>query len=343
MNQDWERFLRASGVPVAGDRVDHLSPATTELAAAQQGPVLLDLSDQGLLEFTNVDAESFLQNQLSNDIAALDAHSWQYAAYCSAKGRMLASLLLWRAVGGFRAQLPRTLRESTRQRLGKFVLRARVQIEDHTDTTVALGVAGPGAAELIESVLGSVPAATMGKLERSGACLLRLNSERFQLLCAASVAQDLWHDLGKQARVVGTAVWDWLLVHEGIPVITLATQDQLVPQMANFEAIGGVSFHKGCYPGQEIVARTQHLGRIKRRTYLAHVDSSSAPRSGDALYSLDLPGQSTGIVLNVAPALPTGHDLLATIQVESAARSEVHWGTPDGPSLRFSPLPYTVT
>ena len=126
----------------------------------------------------------------------------------------------------------------------------------------------------------------------------------------------------------------------GIPMITAATQDQFVPQMVNLEVIGGVNFQKGCYTGQEIVARSQYLGKLKRRMFLAHAEVEAAP--GDSLYSVDMDGQATGTVVNVAPAAEGGFDLLAVMQVESAKSSQMHLKALDGPALTLKSLPYSL-
>jgi len=149
-------------------------------------------------------------------------------------------------------------------------------------------------------------------------------------------------ELGRHARPAGAAVWDWLEIQTGIPTITSPTQDRFVPQMLNLERVGGVSFQKGCYPGQEIVARTQHLGAIKRRTYLAHVDASATPSAGSELYSADLGEQASGTVVNAAPAPDGGFDLLAVIQVASAQSQPIHLGSPAGPILELRTLPYSL-
>jgi folate-binding protein YgfZ len=123
--------------------------------------------------------------------------------------------------------------------------------------------------------------------------------------------------------------------------VTARTQDEFVPQMANLELLGGVSFHKGCYPGQEVVARTQHLGKTKRRMLLAHIDGAT-PAPGDPLFSEDLGDQASGMIVNAAPAPGGGCDVLAVVHAPSAAASTVHLGSLTGAALRFRPLPYAV-
>jgi folate-binding protein YgfZ len=151
----------------------------------------------------------------------------------------------------------------------------------------------------------------------------------------------VWQALATHATPVGAPVWDWLRLNAGIPMIVAATQELFVPQMVNLEAIGGVSFQKGCYPGQEIVARSQYLGKMKRRMFLAHVDTLAAP--GDSLYSADVPGQATGTVVNAAPAPDGGFDILAVAQIESARTQTLHLKADDGAALALKPLPYNVS
>jgi folate-binding protein YgfZ len=163
---------------------------------------------------------------------------------------------------------------------------------------------------------------------------------RCMLLLAASAAMDIWSALAGQVRPAGIHAWEWSDVHNGIPWITVANQDQFVPQMLNLDLMGGVSFKKGCYPGQEIVARTQHLGKIKRRMFLAH--SPEPAQTGMELHSADVGGQSNGRVVTAVPAVQGGSDMLVVVQRESAEGSCVHLGAADGPSLQFLPLPYSL-
>jgi tRNA-modifying protein YgfZ len=136
-------------------------------------------------------------------------------------------------------------------------------------------------------------------------------------------------------------VWNLLDIRAGIAWITPATQEQFVAQMTNYELIGGVDFKKGCYPGQEIVARTQYLGKLKRRMYRIHVDSALA--AGDELFSADFDGQASGMIVNAAPAPNGGFEALAVIQIESAASQTMHVRTIDGPILKILDLPYAIS
>ena len=165
------------------------------------------------------------------------------------------------------------------------------------------------------------------------------------LVIVPEKASAIWEGLSREAVPVGVSCWDWLEIKAGIPVITPATQEQFVPQMANLEAIGGVSFQKGCYPGQEIVARSQYLGKIKRRMYLANIRpgvSGNPVEAGDELFGADMGEQSVGMVVNASPSPDGGFDVLAVIQTSSVEAATVHWKSLAGPSLQIMPLPYSL-
>jgi folate-binding protein YgfZ len=136
-------------------------------------------------------------------------------------------------------------------------------------------------------------------------------------------------------------VWQWLTIRAGVPVITAATQDAFVAQTANWDILGGIDFGKGCYTGQEIIARTQYLGRLKERTYLFHVDLPIVA-SGDRIFSTAFAEQPCGTVVNTAPAPGGGCDLLAVLQIAAAERGDARLGAADGPPLAALPLPYPI-
>ena len=156
----------------------------------------------------------------------------------------------------------------------------------------------------------------------------------------AEKAPEIWDRLVPTLKPVGTPCWEWLDISRGLPWVTGPTQEAFVPQMANLELLGAINFKKGCYPGQEIVARAQYRGEVKRRLRLARVRSDTAPVPGQDLFSDDQAKQSAGTVVNAAPAPEGGFDLLAVVQLEAAASSTVRLGSPIGPVLHFRALPY---
>lgn len=309
------------------------------LAATAASDGVADLSHLGVLSIAGADARTFLHGQVTADVAGLAGDASTLGAYCSAKGRMLASFRLWQAEDRYLMVLSRSLVPAIEKRLRMFVLRSRVTIADDTARVVLLGAAGPGAADAVRA-LGTAPVETHRVAPLPGGHAIRLPGERFLIAVGQDAAEATRQSLAARLRRADPSWWEWLDIAQGEPLVTAATQDEFVPQMVNLELIGGVSFTKGCYPGQEIVARTQYLGKSKRRMFLAHVDAEAA--AGDTLFAEDLGDQASGTVVNAAPAPGGGCDLLAVVHAASAAGSAVRLRSLSGPALAFRPLPYAV-
>jgi folate-binding protein YgfZ len=244
---------------------------------------------------------------------------------------MLATFLVTRSGVGYLLQLPRVLVEPIAARLQKYVLRAKVTLTDASDTIALLGLGGPRAAELIATVLGEAPTGPLQVVSRDGVTVIALEGECYELTVAPERAAALWDQLSEVAHPAGGSAWEWRRIAAGIPWITPATQEAFVPQMANLEQVGAVSFSKGCYPGQEIVARAQYLGEVKRRLFRGHSDGQSA--EGQELFALAGSTQSIGMVVNAAPAPGGGTDFLAVVQTEVAESGGAHVGGFSGPRV----------
>ena len=303
---------------------------------------IYDLSQLGLICFSGEEAQRFLQNQLSCDVEGLTPNRSTYGSYCTPKGRVLATFLLWRSEQGYFMQLPAALCEPIRQRLSKFILRSKVKATDASNAFARFGIAGNGAGTMLKPIFGDAPAAMHEVRHPRDATLIKLPVDRFEAVVKTEKAATIREALRENAGEAASRTWNWLEIRAGIPMITPATQEEFVPQMVNLDLIGGVSFTKGCYPGQEIVARMHYRGGLKQRMHLAHLESDTAPQPGDKLYSPELGGQSCGMIVNAAPLPEGGYDALAVIQMSSVEAGQVHWATPQGPALRFLALPYHV-
>jgi len=341
MLSDWNDFLIDQGAVLAEGKITHFRDIATELQAVESGTILADLSDQAIIAVQGDDAETFLHGQLTNDVKRLKDDRLQLNGYCSPKGRLLASFFLWKQNGQYLLQLPMALREPIQKRLTMFVLRAKAKLTDASNEMIRIGVAGINAEALIRDLMGVDAPEPMRVFQGNKATVLGLGPSRFEILTGPQQATVIWRELSKTATAVGTDRWNWLGIHAGEPTILPATQEQFVPQMINFELIGGVNFQKGCYPGQEIVARTQYLGKLKRRMYLAHIAADNV-MPGDELFSTDFQNQASGMIVNAALAPGGGFDALAVIQIESAQNHTVHHKSLDGPALNMLPLPYTL-
>ncbi len=305
-------------------------------------PVTCELSRYGLIRFTGEDAQTFLHNQLSCEVSALASGRVTYGAYCTPKGRILASFLLWRSEQGFFMQLPSSLREAMQKQLSKFILRSKVKAADASGDWTLIGVAGTDAAVLVQRVIGQAPQGECGVAHTSDATVIRLPGERFEIAAAKDKALRILDGLAAGAEKTEAEHWEWLDIRAGIPTVTPATQEAFVPQMVNLDVIGGVSFEKGCYPGQEIVARMHYRGTLKQRMYLVNIAGSENPQAGDKLYGGGFGDQACGTIVNAARSPGDGYDALAVIQIAGADAGGIHWKTLEGPLLKLLPLPYAV-
>ena len=336
----WHDFLRERGASFVDATVADFGDARAELGAARDTAVLCDLTPWGVIALEGPDAAGFLQGQLTNDVTRLETGASQRSAWCSPKGRVLANFLLRRAAAErFELLLPAALIEPIAKRLRMYVLRADVDVADASDRTVRLGLGGPAAAACIAATVGVTPS-VHHSTALEDASLVVLADNRFLLLATPESAPVWWDTLVKRARPAGFVCWEWLTVRAGVPVVTPATQDRFLPQMLNLDALDAIAFDKGCYTGQEIVARTQYLGRLKERLALAHVDAPP-PATGARLYASAFGDQPCATVASTAPAPGGGADLLAVAQI-AALGEGLRLEHRDGPPVALLPLPYAV-
>jgi len=300
------------------------------------------IAARGLIRFAGEDTRPFLHTQLTCDVAGLAADGATYGGYCTPKGRMLATFLLWPVEDGVLLQLPAMLREPVQKRLSMYILRSKVRATDASGDYAQFGIAGDGAGKLVERLLDA-PAASMLRVTRAGGGMaLKLPLDRYLLLVPRAQEQRIAAELAAHTQPAGEALWNLLDVEAGIGNVLPETQEQFVPQMLNLDAIGGVSFNKGCYPGQEIVARMHYLGRVKERMHLARLPADAKPRAADKLYGADLGAQACGMIANAAAAPDGSSHVLAVIQLSSVAAGAVRWKAVDGPALEILPLPYAL-
>ena len=297
------------------------------------------LSHLGLIAVEGDDASSFLHNQLTNDVLELNDTTARLAGYCSPKGRLLATLQVWQSENRIWLMLPREILPAIQKRLQMFVMRSKVKLTDSSDSSSIIGLVNPDAS-LLAPHFPDLPAEAYAMRQSAAGTLIRqpdpAGMTRYVWVSSPEQAQALFDS----APSAAASLWRWSEIQAGIPQITLPTQEQFVPQMINFEIVGGVSFRKGCYPGQEIVARSQYLGKFKRRMMLASVSADSAP-AGTEVFADSDPDQPCGMLVNAEQ----GPDGVIACLVEmklDAIGQPVHLGAADGPLLHFSSLPYAL-
>ena len=291
----------------------------------------------GAIRATGADAATFLQGQLTNDVAGLSESQACLAGFCSAKGRLQATFVVWReSAESFLLVCSKDLLASTLKRLTMFVLRAKCRLTDASGEIALWGFAGASASTLLD---GALPWQRRQVAEHS---IVRLpDAESLVRALVAAPAADA--AVAANVPALDLDAWRWLDVRSGIVTITAATVDRFVPQMVNFELVGGVDFKKGCYPGQEVVARSQYRGTTKRRTFLFECDA--LPKAGDDVFpggDEGGVGEAVGTVAAAATA-PGSGSASALIEVRLAGLgSDLRLGSATGPQLRQVELPYPV-
>lgn len=302
---------------------------------------LVTLTDQGLIRASGADAASFLHNLLTNDIEHIPAGGARNAGLCTAKGRLIASFLIWREGEDFLLQLSADILPAILKKLSMYVLRSKVKLTDLAAERVLVGVSGPQAVDAVKS-LGAQAGDAMTTASFDGGTAVRLDEQRFILSIQSDKSGAILAKLATQTQAAGLDAWHLGEIAAGIPRIVAATQEAFVPQMVNYEvaAVGGVSFQKGCYPGQEIVARTQYLGKIKRRMYRGKLDTPFP--AGTDVFTSESGDQHCGAIVLTAPSPAGGYESLLVVQSSGAEAGEVHVGSPTGPRAQLLEMPYTV-
>lgn len=287
------------------------------------------ISHLGVIRVQGDDAASFLHGQLTNDFALLDLQHARLAAFCSAKGRMQASFIGFkRAADDILLICSRDLLAQTLKRLSMFVLRAKAKLTDATGDFQILGLIGD-----------AVPEAT------SAPWTLRTDgtSHTVHLYPAAGQPRAMWiapvGTPAPQGNALSPETWLWSEVASAVATLSAPVYELFVPQMLNYESVGAVNFKKGCYPGQEVVARSQFRGTLKRRAYLVHAEQPLTV--GAEVFAANDAEQATGTVVQAAPSPTGGWDALVSMQTSSATEALTS-PSPEGVALQIQPLPYAL-
>lgn len=295
------------------------------------------LTHTGLIRAQGEDAAKFLHGQLTNDFSLLDMSHARLAGFCNAKGRLQASFIGFkRSPTDILLLCSPDILAATLKRLSMFVMRAKLKLTDASNEFTVYGLAGEALMGAIKNVADCAHTA-WSKADFDAVSLVNLYP-------ADGVARALWVAPVGSVSPVGTALsaehWAWGEVRSGIATVSQPIVEALVPQMLNYESVGGVNFKKGCYPGQEVVARSQFRGTLKRRAYLAH--ASHTLKAGDSLFTPEDADQPCGVVVQVAAAPEGGFDAIVSMQISAFEAGAVHVLASNGPPLALFPAPYPL-
>ncbi|MFC0348587.1 CAF17-like 4Fe-4S cluster assembly/insertion protein YgfZ [Undibacterium danionis] len=319
-----------------------INTSNSTLAQLQDG-YICHLQDQSLLQASGDDAASFLHNQLSNDVEHLNYTQARYAAYCTPKGRMLASFLYWKSDGNIILQCSSSLQPALQKRLQMFVMRSKVKLEDVSEQFATIGLGGKTASAFLLTQFTQLPEVINDKISGEAGTIIRVHdafdTPRYLWILTHTKLIDISAQIDASLKKVDASIWRLGNIHAGVPQVLEQSKEKFVPQMINFELIGGVNFRKGCYPGQEIVARSQYLGKLKRRMAIARVSADSVDIATEVFSDND-PTQPCGMIVSAERDFDQNFACLVEMKLADQEQGKVHLGSHMGPILNFLPLPY---
>jgi len=336
----WLEFLKSHEATVKDNPVNE---------SHSENNVICDLSHFGIISVSGDDSLNFLQNQLCNDVRNINTGQNQINAYCTPKGRVLALFRLLQHGDKTLLHLPTSSVNSTIKRLRMFVLMSDVAITDESERLVSVGISGDSIRDYVnKNVLilpGEIDQSTYN--EKYTAIRIPGTHPRYILFGENTDMQTLWKKLTAQFNPTESGIWSAMDIQSGIPQVYASTADAFVPQMLNLHSINGLSFKKGCYPGQEVVARMHYLGKLKRRMYLGHTASPSSsaqqPQPGDNLLVAGSDSdQSVGKIVDASPNTEGGSDFLAVMQINAVESSDIILDDSNKTPVIFKDLPYSV-
>ena len=344
MNSEWEQFLLSKNAKIENGTVKGFGRSLDDECAAFTDLIIADLNHYAIIEASGDDVVEFLQGQFSNDIKLVTENLGQLSAYCNPKGRILANFRVFKRQNSYFLRLRADIVEATLKRLRMFVMRSKVEIVDRSNEFTRMGIAGENATNKLSALFQSLPKNADESITENEITIIKLTGTLSRYEAHGTIANliTLWDQLQSQGVPIGENSWNLLTVRAGIPEIVAETVEEFVPQMVNLQAINGLSFTKGCYPGQEVVARMHYLGKLKRQLYLCSADSDKLPIAGTPIMTADENEQKAGKIVSASWSNEKKIEFLAVLQIEKAENNDLHIESNSGPILELLDLPYSL-
>ncbi len=352
----WQPYADEMDSQAGKHGVDSIEHQLLENNLARDGDIVCDLSQHyGLIVIAGDDAVNFMQGQFTNDVKQIDEHKAQLNALCNNKGRMIANFILFKYQQNYFISLHHTLIKPVIEHLQRYIVRAQVAIQDVSDQLIHIGIAGEQATNRLATLLQDSTNTILNKNKNAVSTnedYIVVNdistassgtAQRYHVFTQTQKAHICWQAVNEVASTVHSTAWEYLNIQAGTPVLCERTSELFVPQMANLELLGGVSFHKGCYTGQEIVARMHYLGKLKRRMYRIHIntDKNAPPQPGDKIFTENASaGQNSGIIMDARINPESGFDALAVLRIADI-KLKLQLNNPGGPVISVEDLPYS--
>ena len=344
MNNDWKNFLLKNGAEQDESGLFVFNPPFADYAETEDNDCICDLSQFSTVVIAGGDAKEFLQGQFTNDVNNINEENSQLSGFCNNKGRMIANYRLFQHQTNYFISIRNDLVERSIDHLQKYILRAEVAIQDISEQLIHIGISGKNTETLLAPYIEKLDSTVDSVSSNDNYIAIRIagSTPRYEIFCSFENAVKLWQELGEKIRIVNSEYWNYLNIKNGLPFIDSTTSEKFVPQMANMELINGISFEKGCYTGQEIVARTHFLGKQKRRTYRISITSDTEPKIGEQLATdTSTENQNTGTLVTLYPVAENRYEALAVIQIKSAEEEKLKLKG-SGAKVNLLDLPYSL-
>ncbi|MBU2709694.1 CAF17-like 4Fe-4S cluster assembly/insertion protein YgfZ [Zooshikella harenae] len=337
MSTSWPEFLEAQGAQFNGEQVVAFSkpPHSSQ-------PALVDLSPMGIVQVSGEGSSKLLQGQLTCDINHVNNSNAKLGAYCTPKGRMLNNFWVWQPNDNFMFFLPRNAITNFSQTLSKYAVFYKCTISDSSDEWVQLAIIGSEASSTLTQLGFPTPSDVLQVATQNQLQVITLPGKQGYLLsCPKSQAEDCWSKLSKHCSPAGYGYWQEYLVNQGIAWVDQQCQEKYLPQQFNLQHLEGINFKKGCYTGQEVVARTQYLGKLKSCLYRITLPKNTAVLAGQSLYS-PTHNSSVGEIISLNHATqPT--EALAVLMTKAIDANSVYLDQDFSKKVHLLSLPYTIT
>ncbi|MCK4674886.1 MAG: folate-binding protein YgfZ [Gammaproteobacteria bacterium] len=344
MNNNWKNHLLQSGAKQDNNTLFTFNEGFSDTQLANNNDIICDLSHFSSVVVAGEDATEFIQGQFTNDVTKVDENNSQISGFCNNKGRMIANFRLFQNQQNYFISIRNNLVKDSISHLQNYILRAQVAIQDISEQLIHLGISGKKADSLLSPFFKKLNTAVDSVSHNDNYIAIRVAGDipRYEIFCSFEHAKTLWESVGKKANVVNSACWNHLNIKSGLAFIDSSTSEEFVPQMVNMDLINGLSFEKGCYTGQEIVARTHYLGKQKRRTYRIRIISEIKPKAGEQLATeSSTENQYTGTLVTVHPVAENEYEALAVIQIKSAEEGKLKLKEADS-EIQLLDLPYSL-
>ena len=344
MTTQWKKFLINNGASLQHNFVKDFGKPEDEAKAALSKNIIMDLSYFAIVEISGSDAEEFLHGLFTSDIKKLDDECFQFSAWCNPKGRVLANFIVVKLGEIYYLILPDDLKAQFIKKLQIYILRSEVSISDHSSELIRLGILAKDIEHLMMiGITDSVREQPSKVIKHHDLIIIALpgKESRMFIFGPEQQARQLWQKLAEDFLSVGSQYWQLHDILSGIAWISEQSSESFLPQTLNLDCLDGVSLNKGCYTGQEIIARMHYRGKLKQRMFLANIKSAIQPETGAKLYSQHVV-QSVGMIINAARYAEKDYQVLVAVDMDQASDDNVHLHDASGPLLNFHALPYPI-